>query len=67
MLDRLVAMLAESTIAQGTITILVTGAVVYLAVTGQPVPDILQQSFTLILGFFFGSKLALRRASLRKE
>lgn len=48
----------DSTITQGTITIGVIGVSCYLWATGQIVPDRLWTADTLVLGFFFGAKLA---------
>lgn len=49
-------LLKESVITQAFITILVVGAIVYLAVTTQPIPDILEKLALLIIGFYFGAK-----------
>lgn len=40
---------------QDTLALVVVGAVVWLAVTGRPVPEILSGIAWLIIGFFFGS------------
>ncbi len=61
------SLLQESVIVQGVITVLVVGATVYLSVTGQPVPDNLKDITGLVVGFYFGSKLALRQARLGKD
>lgn len=55
-------LLRESVIVQGLITLTVIGTISYLAITGQPIPDILQSFGGLIVGFYFGSKLALAKA-----
>ena len=49
-------LLEESVIIQGTITLVMVLAVIYLSVTGQPCPDVLSSSTALALGFYFGSK-----------
>lgn len=49
-------LLEESVIIQGTITVIMVGAVIYLSVTGQECPDVLSSSTALALGFYFGSK-----------
>lgn len=46
----------ESTITQGVVTLGLTGTVCYLAITGQPVPELVAYGFTAVLGFFFGAK-----------
>jgi len=49
-------LLKESVIVQGTITLTLVGATVYLAATGQEIPDVIASSTALALGFYFGSK-----------
>lgn len=49
-------LLKESVIIQGTITVLIVGAIVYLAIAQIVIPDILGQMGFLIVGFYFGSK-----------
>lgn len=55
-MDRFLDLLAQSVIVQGTVTLVLVGAVCYLAVTGQDVPETLQSATMLALGFYFGSK-----------
>lgn len=52
-------LLRESVIIQGTITIAIIGAIIYLVIAGQEVPSELWSWGALILGFFFGSKIAV--------
>jgi len=49
-------LLKESTIVQGILTLSLAGAVIYLCIVGQPVPELLASAFALALGFYFGSK-----------
>lgn len=49
-------LLKESVIVQGTITVMIVGAIVYLSVAQITIPDILGQMGFLIVGFYFGSK-----------
>jgi len=58
-------LLQESVIVQAVITLLVVGAVIYLSVTGQEVPELLSNITGLVVGFYFGSKLALRQARFK--
>jgi len=51
-------LLRESVIIQGTITLGIIGAVVYLAVTAQPIPEIVEKLSLLIVGYFMGAKPA---------
>ena len=48
--------LEESIILQGLLTIMLAGAVVYLALTGQAIPEILSVSFGSVIGYFFANK-----------
>ncbi len=57
----------ESVIMQGSISLLVIGLWGYLLVTGQEVPAELSAVVTLVIGFFFGSKLALKSAPAKVE
>lgn len=50
-------LLQSSVIFQGSITLLVIGAYVYLMATGQEVPPSLDSLVTLVVGFFFGAKV----------
>ncbi len=52
----------SSTLMQGILSVAVIGAYIYLLVSGQAVPETLVVSVGLVLGFFFGSKLALAKA-----
>jgi len=62
MKQTLLELFKTSAIMQGFLSVVVIGAYVYLLVSGQPVPETLVVSVGLVLGFFFGSKLALARA-----
>lgn len=50
-------LLEESVIVQGIMTLMVWGAIIYLVVTGKPVPDLISAGGMGILGFWFGSKV----------
>lgn len=50
-------LLRESTIVQALITLMVVGAVVYMAVTNQTIPPFLTDVTSLVIGFYFGSKV----------
>ena len=56
-------LLKESVILQAVLTIGIWAAVIYLIVVGQEVPEVLTMAANLVLGFYFGSKLALNRGS----
>jgi len=46
----------KSLILQGILTVTLAGALVYLTVTGQDVPDVLSVSFGTVIGYFFANK-----------
>jgi hypothetical protein len=50
-------MLEKSTLVSGLIALGVVGAIIYLSITGQVIPDLLGNSALIIIGFFFGSKV----------
>ena len=54
-------LLEQSVLVSGIIALSCIGAVVYLSVTGKPVPDILVNIAMIVVGFFFGGKV--QRAS----
>ena len=49
-------LLRESAVVRTTITVLLLATVIILVVQGQPVPDSVDRSMMLILGFYFGTK-----------
>ena len=51
-------LLEKSVIVSGLIALGTIGAVVYLSVTGQPIPELLGNASLIIVGFFFGAKSA---------
>jgi hypothetical protein len=64
---RFLDLLENSVILQGIITCLIIAAVVYLAVAGDPIPDILEKLALLIVGYFFGSKQTQAVSSAYKQ
>jgi len=58
----LVDLFKSSAIMQGLLSVGVIGTYIFLLVSGQAVPETLVVSVGLVLGFFFGSKLALAKA-----
>jgi membrane-bound ClpP family serine protease len=54
-------LLKESVILQAILTVGIWAAVIYLIVVGHEVPEVLTMAANLVLGFYFGSKLALNR------
>jgi uncharacterized membrane protein len=64
-MDKFWELLQTSVIVQALITLAVVGATVYLVVSGKPIPDQLRDLTGLVIGFYFGSKLALRQVNLK--
>ncbi len=52
---------------QGSISLIVIGLWGYMLATGQEVPSELSAIVSLVIGFFFGSKLALKSAPAKVE
>ena len=46
----------KSTIISAVLAVAVWGAIIYLSVSGLPVPDVIGAGGGLILGFFFGAR-----------
>ena len=57
-MNRFWDLLEKSTIVSGMIALGVTGSIIFLAVTGQEIPELLGNAALIIIGFFFGSKTA---------
>ncbi len=55
-MDKFWELMEESVIVQASLSLGLGGAVIYLAVTGQPVPDLLSAMFGTVMGFWFGTK-----------
>lgn len=64
-MDKFWELFAQSHIVSGIIAIGLLAAIIYLAVTGQEVPELLSATFTTIIGFYFGSKVERDRAEVR--
>ena len=58
--DKLIELLRDSTLIQGSITLVCICGIVYLWVTGKPVSDNLLGIVLLIIGYYFGSKTQQR-------
>lgn len=46
----------KSTIVSGVMALALLGAVIYLGVTRQPIPEAISFGFGSVIGFFFGAK-----------
>ncbi len=53
----LIALLQESVLIQGAITLTLVGTLAYLYINAMPVPSELLNILLLILGFYFGGKV----------
>lgn len=58
-------LLRESIITQALITVSVVGADLYLLLSGQTVPQELWALTTLVVGFYFGSKVGYSQGVFR--
>jgi hypothetical protein len=56
-MNTVVELIRSSAVVQGVIACIVIGGVVYQVVTGVPVNETLAAMATLILGFYFGTKV----------
>jgi len=56
-MEKFLELLRESVIVSGLIALSCVGAVVYLSVAGQPIPELLVNITMIIIGFFFGGKV----------
>ena len=61
------SLLKESIITQSVLTLVLWGSVVYLAVTNQPIPDLVAMGATSVLGFWFGTKVSYTKALNEKN
>ena len=50
-------LLRESIIVQSLVTLGLIATVIYLVCTGQEVPSIMENLTTLVIGFWFGTKV----------
>lgn len=58
MMKKLLELIERSVILQAVITVMLIGCFVWLLAQGMPVPENLDRAVFLILGFYFGAKLA---------
>ena len=56
MTTRFVELLKSSVLIQGTMALVGFGAIVYLAIVGEPIPEILAALVGSMIGFYFGTK-----------
>lgn len=49
-------LLRESTIIQAMLALMFGAALVYMFVTGRPIPELLSTLSALVFGFYFGAK-----------
>lgn len=56
-MSTLLDLLKQSVLVQAILALIFCGAIVYLAVVGQDIPEVLINAVMLILGFYFGSKV----------
>ena len=56
MRDQFVELWESSSIIQGTMALACTGCIIYLAVVGRDVPEVLVGIVMAVVGFYFGTK-----------
>jgi len=54
-MERLWELLRDGVLIQGIIALAAVGAIIYLAVTGQDVPEVLVSIASAIIGYYFAS------------
>ena len=52
----------QSIITQAVVTLVLVVTVAIMFIKGQPIPELLQALVTLVLGFWFGSKIGYTQA-----
>jgi len=55
--EKLLDLLQESSLLQALITFGLLVSLLYLYLTGRPVPQELVNAFSVVLGFYFGAKV----------
>jgi hypothetical protein len=68
MSDKLYDLIIRGVLIQGLITLVLIGTIVYLAVTGQDIPDVLINLTAIAVGFYLGGESTARitRANAQK-
>jgi len=66
-MSTLIELLRESVLIQAVITLIVVTGVVYLYASGRPVPQELWSLVSLIIGFYFGSKVERQAQELARK
>jgi hypothetical protein len=56
-------LLKSSAVTQGVVTIMVLGADIALMLQGRPIPDFFTAVTSLVVGFYFGSKVGIIQAN----
>lgn len=60
-------LLKTSALTQGVVTIMVLGADITLMLQGRPIPDFFTAITSLVVGFYFGSKIGLYQANAAND
>jgi len=58
-MNKFLDLMQQSVILQATLTVMVVGVWLYMTVKMQPIPPSLEQIVGLVVGFYFGGKVAL--------
>jgi len=65
--NRVLDYLGRSILLQALLTVGIFGTVLYLIISGRPVPDALNSWANIILGAYFGSKVANELYRMREK
>lgn len=57
--SQFISLWKSSSLIQGAMALSSVAAIIYLSITGQPIPDILAAIVMAIIGFYFGTKQRL--------
>jgi hypothetical protein len=66
-MDKLYELLRESVLIQAIMALTCLGVMVYMAVQEVAAPDVFNDAFWLILGFYFGGKTTVQAGQIVKD
>lgn len=65
-MDKFWELFAKSVVVQAILAVSFGGAIIYMAIAGKPIPEILVNAEMLIFGWYFGSKQTQASIELAK-
>lgn len=66
-MDTFWQLLRESVLIQGTVTLGLVFACIYMVIAGQPIPEGLYNMTLLTLGFYFGAKSTISSSAAYRD